>query len=48
MSQWRLAWLLFFSDSGRGTHMFDRLTKKIIAAVVIIVVTDKMRTWAKK
>jgi len=28
--------------------MFDRLTKKIIAAVVIVVVTDKMRNWAKK
>lgn len=39
---------LFLSHSERGTHMFDRLTKKIVAAVVIIVVTDKMRTWAKK
>lgn len=28
--------------------MTDRLMKKIIAAIVIIVVSDKMRTWAKK
>jgi hypothetical protein len=39
---------LFLSDSGRRTHMFDRLTKKIIAAVVIVIVSDKVRSWAKK
>lgn len=39
---------LFLSHSERGTHMFDRLTRKIIAAVVVVVVSHKMREWAKK
>jgi hypothetical protein len=28
--------------------MRDRIVRKIIAAIVVIVVTEKMRSWAKK
>lgn len=36
------------SISGGRSHMTNRIMKRIIAAAIIIVISEKLRVWAKK